>query len=150
MRYWILIADPAEAKLFSKASRSAALKFERDIENPRGRARSRDLLADDPGRYAKGGKRGVLTAMELRTPVHKAEEIRFAHHLAALLEAGHEKHQYEGVAIFAPPEFLGILRKEISPAVWKSLLTSVPKDFLHIDPRDLPGHIESALPPLPN
>jgi protein required for attachment to host cells len=150
MRYWILIADPAGAKLFSKEGPSAALKFERDIENPRGRARPQELLADDPGRYAKGGKHGVLSAMEPRTPVHKAEEIRFAHHLAELLEVGRAKKQYEVVAMFAPPEFLGILRKEISPAVSKALLISVAKDLCHIDPHDLPKHVESALPPLPN
>jgi protein required for attachment to host cells len=148
MLYWILIASAARARLFSMSAWTKPLKLERELDYQPGRTRAQDLLSDEPGRYSKGGKRGILSAMERRVTPHQAEEHKFAHQLAEILEAGAEHQQFNWLAIFAPPQFLGILRETISEHVRKSLIVSEPKDLVDIDARDLPKHL-TMLYPLP-
>jgi protein required for attachment to host cells len=148
MQYWILLASAAEAKLFSTSNGSKALHLERHLEHPAGRALEQDLTTDEPGRYSKGGKGGILSSMEHRMTPHRVEETRFAKQLAAILETGLEHRAYERLAIFAPAQLLGILRDSISDNVRKSLVASDAKDLVKLNPRDLPQHLSAALPNL--
>jgi protein required for attachment to host cells len=146
MIYWILIASAAEAKLFSTTGGSTPLQLQQHLEHPAGRALEQDLNTDEPGRYAKGGKGGILSSMEHRMTPHRVEETRFAKQLAAVLETGLERREYERLAIFAPAQLLGILREAISDGVRKSIVASDAKDLVKMDPRELPKHLSAVLP----
>jgi protein required for attachment to host cells len=151
MVYWILLANAARAKLLSMSGTSKPLQVKRKLEHPAGRAHAKDILSDEPGRYSKGGKRGVLSALERRLTPHQVEEQRFARQLADLLKTGLERREYDRLAIFAPAQFLGMLREELDANVSKSLVTSAAKDIVDVDLRELPKHLESLLPvPIPN
>jgi protein required for attachment to host cells len=145
MHYWILIADAAHAFIFSTTGHHDSFHLEREILNPAGRARAQEILTDDLGRYSKGGKHGIRSAMEPGTPVHQVEEQRFAHQLAELLHTALHRGDYNALAIFAPAQFLGLLRQELHPDVHKRLYSSMAKDFTTLNPRDIPRHLSPLL-----
>lgn len=146
MVYWILIANAAQARLFSMNGRSKPLRLERELAHPAGRARAQDILSDEPGRYSKGGKRGILSALERRITPHRIEEQKFARELAEMLDLALDRREYTRLAIFASAQFLGILRQTISDNVRKCLVTSAAKDLVDVDPRELPKHLTTLLP----
>jgi protein required for attachment to host cells len=148
MRYWILIADAGRARIMSTPGGDGPLHQEEAIQNPRGRARAQDLMADQPGRYSSHGKGSVKSAMEYSTPPHKVEELKFAEKLAEMLEKSASNHKYDRLVMIAPPEFLGFLRKTIAESVHKRLVASIAKDLTEIDPRDLMGHMADVVLPL--
>ena len=148
MLYWILIASAARARLFSMSAWTKPLKLERELDYQPGRAKPHELLSDNAGRFSKGGKGGILSAMERRITPHRTEEQKFAHQLAKILQDGVEHQQFNWLAIFAPPQFLGILRETIGENVRKALVASVPKDLIEIAAHDLPKHL-TMLYPLP-
>jgi protein required for attachment to host cells len=121
---------------------------ERELLNPAGRAHVHDLVTDHPGRYAKGGKRGIKSAMDPVTPPREVEEKRFAHELAELLNVALARGEYERLVLIAPPKFLGILRRSLAPVVRKHLVRAEAKDLTKIKLRDLPEYLESIFQPL--
>ena len=146
MLYGILIANAAVAKLYSLEGKTHPLQLQREFEDRAGRAREQELLSDAAGRYSRGGKGGILSAMEHKMSPHRVEEHRFAKQLAGLLEGAVQRNEYEWLAIFAPPQFLGILRETLSPNVHKRLATSVPKDLIEVPTHDLPKHLTVLYP----
>jgi protein required for attachment to host cells len=147
MRYWLLVADAAQAQLYSSKPHLKELRLERQIDNPRGRARPQEIMADQPGRYAERGKSSVKSAMEPRTGAHEVEEKRFAQELAELLRTGLNAKAYDGLALVAPPDFLGVLKGTVPPQVQQRVVISVAKDLTKVGVRDLPSHLnEMSLP----
>jgi protein required for attachment to host cells len=148
MRYWVLLASAARAKVFLMTGESEPLQLVQEVDHPAGRAREQDLMSDSPGRYSKGGKGGILSSMEHKNTPHIMEEHRFAKQLAQILETGFERNEYQWVAIFAPAQFLGILRETVSANVHKRLAHSEAKDLVAMNTRQLPSHL-AALYPVP-
>jgi protein required for attachment to host cells len=147
MNYWLLVADAAQARVYSSRPHLKSLRLERQISNPRGRARPQEIMADQPGRYAKGGKNGIGSAMEPRTNPHEVEEKRFALELAELFQTGLDQKAYDGLALVAPPEFLGLLKNSLSPRVQQRVVSCVGKDLTKVGIRDLPRRLNGiALP----
>ena len=78
MKYWLLVADAAQARVFTSQPHLKSLQLLREIKNPKGRARPQQIVADEPGRFAKSGQRSIRSAMEPRmdtnsTPSKKSE-----------------------------------------------------------------------------
>lgn len=145
MLWWILVADAARAKVFGTDLPPDAWQLQRYIENRPGRARPQELLSDKPGRYSKGGKRGVRSAMEYRTPVHVVEEERFAKELSGMLQKALALRAYHALGIVAPPQLLGMMRQAIGPEVSKHLRITADKDWITLDDRQLLEHLKELL-----
>src|SRR5262245_6260097 len=129
MKYWLLVADATQARVYSSRPHLKELRLEREINNPRGRARSQELVSDSPGRYAERGRSSVRSAMEPRTNAHEVEEQRFVHQIAELFRVGLNDKAYDGLALVAPPDFLGLLRSTLPSQVQQRVVSEVPKDL---------------------
>lgn len=147
MIYWLIVADAAHARVISTEGPHKPLHVEREMANPAGRAHVHDLVSDQAGRYAKGGRRGIKSALEPRTSPHEMEEKRLAHGLAEFLEIAREQGRYERLVLIAPPKFLGVLRLSLSPLVRKHLARAVAKDLTKIELEDLCEHIKEVFEP---
>jgi protein required for attachment to host cells len=141
MAYWILVADAARAKLFSMLRHDVPASVIWEKENPAGRAKAHDLFTDAPGRYSKGGKGGMLSAMENGKPVHVVEEELFAKEIAQHLHAASLRGEYKSLALIAPAKFLGILRERLSKDVTGRLALAEAKDFSGLSDRDVQGRL---------
>lgn len=147
MRCWILIADASRAKILTTCSWRGPFRLLRELVNPRGRAKAHDLMSDESGRYCKGGKYGIRSAMEPRTTMHAIEMQRFANELAELLPNAETRKEYDYLASFAPAEFLGHLRQALDTGPRKHLLASIARDLTEIDARQLAVHMEEVFSP---
>jgi protein required for attachment to host cells len=147
MKYWLLVADAAQAQVYSSKPHLKDLRLERRIDNPRGRARPQELVSDRQGRYSERGRSTVRSAMEPKSDPHEVEEERFAHELAELLRAGLNARAYDGLALIAPPDFLGVLKNVVPAQVQQRVVSSVAKDLTKVGVRDLPSHLDGISMP---
>lgn len=69
------------------------------------------------------------------------EHDRFARELAARLERGLNDHAFDRLVIAAPPGFLGLLRKHVSPRVHQRLMLDMRADYVNVPDRELPERI---------
>ena len=145
MRYWILIADAASARVFSTSALNAPLQLERHMANPDGRARTQDLVTDQPGRYRKGG--APKSAMDPRTTAHEEAAEDFARHLAEMLGQEAGRRSFDSFAIVAPPHLLGQLRSKLTHPLTTRLKATLAKDLTHIAPDQLRPHLAAVFVP---
>lgn len=129
-KHWIIVADASQARVLE--SMGAELSVVRELENAAGRARSQDLVSDEPGRIDKGG-RGILSAMDPATSPHDQQAILFANRLAKMLDSAAAAGDYDRLTLVAPPHLLGLLRKAISPVVRRRVSAEIGKDLVHAD-----------------
>jgi protein required for attachment to host cells len=142
-RTWILVADAARARLFETTSVSEVWSLIDDFQNPQGRARGRDFRADASGDFQTNEGTVRRSAMEPLS-IKRVEAERFARMLGVELDKGLSGGRYDRVILVAPPEFLGLIRAELTPAVEKRVFDTIAKDFTSEDPRVLSERIETA------
>ncbi len=78
-------------------------------------------------------------------PPKEVEKERFAHSLAESLAKGLTDALFYKWVLVAPPHFVGLMRKAISPAVAKHLLTTVEKDLNDLDIHALAERLRDAV-----
>lgn len=136
---WILVSDSCRARLFSVASAHRPLVLRAEFEHAQSRAREQELVSDRPGRMSQsvaGGPhpgRGSRSAMEPGTPAKTVEHERFARTLTAELNTEFSRSAYARLVIAANPEFLGLLRDNLSEPLKKNLVASVNKDYTRLE-----------------
>jgi protein required for attachment to host cells len=124
-----------------------ALRLVRQVENPHGRARTQELVTDEPGRLRKGGIPGVKSAMDPKTTAHEAAGEKFASHLAAMLDKDAQGEAFDGLAVVAPPHFLGLIRARLSKTTGQFLRATMDRDLAHVRAEDLRQHLDSVFVP---
>ena len=130
---WIVVADGSRSKVFEVAGKGKIqMKSETAVPHPP----SRDINADRPGRTFDSAGEG-RHAKEPPTDPHDKAEADFLHALALQLGAAHEKKEFAGLVVIAPPRALGILRA----AYPKQLANAVTRELAH----DLTGFETPAL-----
>ncbi len=127
----ILVADAAHARLLSWHPGHHTLDIIERFEHPEGRLSGRDLVSDRPGRRgssAGSSRRGGTERLDPRA----REEVRFARKLAARLDEVAQDTDVDGLAVVAPPKFLGLLRKSWGPQARSLLVDEVAGDLTNV------------------
>lgn len=136
---WILVANASRAKLFATDERAERWELREEFLHEESRMQSRELLAqiDNPnaGTLHKPQPENEPSARQ------GLEHDRFARELAHRLERGLNDHAYDRLVVAAPPEFLGRLRKAISPRVHQRLMLDMRADYVNLPDRELPERI---------
>lgn len=143
-KMWLLVADAGRARLFSADRAVGALTEIQDIVSPEARLRDQDLARDRPGRTFDRGGEG-RHAMEPSTAPSETEAIRFAKDLGEILDQGRVDGRFLYVALIAPPQFLGHLRKSISAETAKQVVLEIDKDFTRDDAATLRERLPERL-----
>ena len=136
---WILVANASRAKLFATDERAERWELREEFLHPESRMPSRELL----GHFDKGnaGTKHKPEPEEQPDARQDLEHERFARDLAHRLERGLNDHAYDRLVVAAPPEFLGRLRKAISPRVHQRLMLDMRADYVNLPDRELPERI---------
>lgn len=140
MRTWIVVCDASRARFFmAREDTEHWIKFE-EFEHPASRVRGMDLVTDRPGRQmqSQGFNKG---AEEPRTDAREVEELRFAHYIGETLDSAHAQNAFDRLVIVAPPVFLGILRRELSDRVKRSIYATLDKDYTSLADRELQDRV---------
>lgn len=136
---WILVANASRARLFSTDERAEKWDLREEFYHEESRQHSVDLLNQEDNPNA--GTLRKPSAENAPNGRQSLEHGRFARELSDRLERGLNDHAFERIVIAAPPEFLGLLRKAISPRVQQRLMLDMRADFTQIPVKDLPERI---------
>lgn len=125
---WIVVANRGFAKIYESKGHGHDIREVYNVDNPDGRKKSGELLADKPGRSfdSLGGGRHALST-EVSPTAH--EQQVFAKKLIGVLQEGHGAKAFDELAIVAPPHFLGALKIELPEAIKKKVTKEIGKDL---------------------
>jgi len=114
---WVVVADKSRARIFQTGGRIDELVEIDDLLNPEGRQDDADLRQDAKGRfYGKGEREQAHTAEPNVTQEEHAAD-RFSREVMAYLEHANHDQRFGSLVMIAPPEFLGLLRRQLSKSV---------------------------------
>jgi len=125
---WVLVADKSRAQLYTGKSRVSELTLEKSWEHEASRSHEQELTSDLPGRAfdSTGANRH---AMEQTVDPKDHEAIVFAQQLASEIEKGRSENLFSALYLMAAPQFLGMLRKQLSAEVQKLVAGEVDKNL---------------------
>lgn len=141
----ILIADAGRAVFFKTENRGASIETVPGNFDAMPNPPSREHKSDKPGRASDAGTH--RSAMEPKHDPHKLAEENFARTLAQHLEKVGKSGDYDAILIFAPPTFLGSLRRDISPHVAGLIEGEVHKDLTKSPVDEIQKQVREALFP---
>ena len=126
---WILVANQAEAQVFSSDRPMGSLKLIKTLTHEEGMARTRDLVSDAPGRaYNRTGP--ARHSMDPDTHVKEEERRKFVKEITELLERAYLQGGFNQLVILAAPAVLGVIRKTLSNGLSRAVIKEVPKDVI--------------------
>lgn len=151
MNTWIVAANAGRARIFSQANAVASLEEINDMVNEAAHLRTSDIESDGLGRRngstarTSGNTPSQASGYQPHQgPVEHRNEL-FARSIAAYLLQGHQEHRFKQLRLVASPEFLGLLRKQLAPAL-QSIASTLDKDYTSFAPAQLLKQLRAAAP----
>ena len=81
--------------------------------------------------------------------LHKMTEEDFARDVAKQLEKSLAEAAFDHLTLVAPPRFIGLLKKELSAAVQKTILAEVPKNLIQnnlVNEQEVIANVKATIP----
>ncbi|WP_022947570.1 host attachment protein [Methylohalobius crimeensis] len=129
---WVVAAESSRARVFLAESRVKPMREWEGMANPKARSRVLDINADNAGHvHDRMGQARHLMESEVDPKKHEAEV--FAKEIAEYLEKMRATGRFEELVLVAAPEFLGMLRKHMTPASLKLVARAVSKNLVRDD-----------------
>jgi protein required for attachment to host cells len=129
MRTWIVVADASRADVFAHVDEDETWLVVDRLEHHESRLKSVEISPTDPGHAAKSKGSPRRTSLDPKMSPHEVEKKHFADELCQYLDHQAANREYERLWVFAPPHFLGMLRKGMSTEVQRRLSGSVAHDY---------------------
>lgn len=144
-RTWIVVADGARARVFSSRGWDSGLTPALKGELAGSNKPTRELGSDRPGRAFESAD-GSRHAMAPRVDWHQYEKHLFAREVAALVDGGATRGEFDRLVIVAPPATLGELRKALGKAASGKVVAEIGKDLTGLDETALTARLAEAVP----
>lgn len=140
---WIVVANSSCARIFTAETPTSPLNETETLTHPQGRQHAQNLSSDLPGRQADKSslsKHGLSDRTELK----KQETIHFAKQITQHLDGARKRQAYKQLIIIADPDFLGLLREQMSVATAKLIVLEMDKNLT----KEKADKIRQYLPPI--
>ncbi len=144
MRQWVVVADSARARFFSRMGTDGQLQELADLVNPEGRIPTRELAQDRPGRSFSSASGSVHHSYETRNDPDEHQMQMFAHEVAERIDEARAQGQFEQLVIVAAPRFLGELRKRLSANSVDRIVKTLNQDLVRLDPTAISSHLRTT------
>lgn len=142
---WVIVADRSRARIFEADRNFDQLREIEDLLNPEGRRDDADLRHDAKGRfYGKGEQHQAHTA-EPRVSQQEHDEEKFSRDVMQLLTEGCDAKRYDSLVMVAPPEFLGLLRKQLPERVGQHVTSQLNSDISNFPLRQIGDYLKQHL-----
>jgi len=126
---WILVANQAEAQIYSCERIPKHLILVDTVVNEMGRTLPRDLFSDAPGRaFDRFG--GARHAIEPHLGVKQEQRRRFVREVVDRIEKAHLNGVFDQLVLVAAPAVLGVIRKTLPLDLVNSVVKEIPKDVI--------------------
>ena len=141
---WILVADKSHAKLYTMSGRASGLTLKQEWDHEASRKHEQELTSDLPGRtFDSMGDARHAMSQSVDPKDHEAE--LFAHELITEMDRGRVSNAFKHLSLVAPPEFLGLLRKECNSTLEQLVSDTVDKNLVFEDAETVRDHLPSTL-----
>jgi protein required for attachment to host cells len=141
---WLLVEDASRAKIFESAGVRKIVHELDDMQLVVDLPKSRELLADRPGRTfdSVGGGRH---AKENPTDPHRQLKRDFAKKVVAELRRAMLAHKFDRLFLVAPPAFLGDLRDELPKDLKDKVVGEIALGLTNMPQQQLHGRLQEIL-----
>ena len=119
--HWIVVADSSRARIFQTGGDLDDLVEIKDLLNPKARLSDAELDRDAKGRFYSTARGTHGHTAEPRTTHEARQADKFSREVMRYLEHANEDHQFDSLVVVAPPEFLGLLRRQLNRQVEKKI-----------------------------
>jgi protein required for attachment to host cells len=150
---WIVSANGGRARIFAQHRGTDALEEINDMVNAPAREPVRATETDSLGqraagksRLGSGGPSQQNGYQQHQTPAQHHEEL-FARDVAHFLIHAHDEGRFKALCLFASPEFLGVLRREMKDKLAGAIKLEIDKDYTRESAEDLQRHVQERLRP---
>ena len=137
--HWFVIANQIETKILARTGLEK-LDHVKELLNPVGKERNRDLHGKTPGVSVRSGPHGAgITHMEgEKMSPHEEAAVVFAKQIDDFLDLSRKNNHFKFLTVVAEPHFLGKIRSAMNPHVLKTVVDWIEKDLSGASERDLP------------
>lgn len=128
-KIWILVANQAEAQIFTAEKLPGSLSLAETLVHEEGSAHARDLTADGPG--SVHDRMGATRhSMEPHTGVKEGELQRFVKEMVGRLKVAYSRGDFDRLVLLAAPAVLGVLRKALNTELTNTVVLEISKDVV--------------------
>jgi protein required for attachment to host cells len=111
-----------------------------DLTHVESRAKDQDIVSDKPGRGFDGMVEG-RHGLEKQADAKHHEAVVFAKRLAERVEQARARGEFEALILIAAPEFLGILRQQLSSHTTRLVAKTIDKNLVQKTEADIRGYV---------
>lgn len=129
---WVVIADKSRARIFQTKGQMDELIEIDDLLNPEGRQDEADLRQDAKGRFYGKGEREQAHTAEPNVTQEEHRADRFSREVMAYLDHANHEQRFGSLIMIAPPEFLGLLRRQLSKNIESKLRQQMSTDIANL------------------
>ena len=141
----VLVADSAQARLFTLKSATSKLNEIETLVNPEGRLHEQNITSDLPGKdNGRSGAGGH--AYQNQTEPKEQIAIDFAKRVSKRLEQARSGNQIKRLMIVSAPGFLGQLRSQFSNQIGKLVCFELAKNLTTHNIDEIRRHLPKYLP----
>ncbi len=141
---WIVVADSSAARFFSTDEPTGPIAEREAMTHPEGRMPARELTSDLPGRAFDSAGQG-RHAMESEVGPRQQAAIDFANLVARRIEKARVQGEADRLALVAPPDFLGLLRKALTAPAKRMVVFESDHNYVRLSPREIREHLPEKL-----
>jgi len=142
---WILVCDSAHASIYETRAGDPVWKVVKTLHHAASQMKTSELVTDGAGRRSSQGATSHHNALAPSSIPKEVEKGHFAREIGGVLDEAMRSRRFARWVLVAPPHFLGIVTKELTPALEKHLLSSVDKDLTYLDVSELKERLGDAV-----
>ncbi|MBJ7449114.1 MAG: host attachment protein [Parachlamydiales bacterium] len=105
----VLLANSSFAQFFNVKNKGKEIAEVQSIAHPEGREKPHEIVSDSPG--TRMGGPAQQHSLAEGQDIHRKEQHIFAHQLVDFVKKAKNNNQFDELAVVAPAQFLGELRK---------------------------------------
>jgi protein required for attachment to host cells len=142
---WVLVCDAARARVFEIRNEDPIWHPVGVFDHVESRSKTSALAGDHLGQRSPEGAGVHHGALAPASSPKEVEKAHFGHGLARMLEQALRARRFLRWVLVAPPQFLGMLRNELTPELAKHLMATVDKDLTHLTAHDLAERLNETV-----
>jgi len=134
---WILVCDAATARFFETRGTAQSWHLLQELFHDESRSKAGALEGDRSGSRSSEGASAHHNALAPHSSPRDVEKERFAHSIGKTLDQAMRSGRFHRWVLVAPPHFVGLMEKELTPELKKHLMATVGKEMGHAGTHEL-------------
>ena len=140
----VIVADASRARILSAEDNQSSLLETEDLVHSESRLREQDLVADGTGSGTDSGGYG-MHSMGHEKAAHARQAEIFAAELCERIDGIRQRGALRRIYLVAAPEFLGLLRANLSKQCTVLVAGEVGKNLVTRSLEEIRGHLPKNL-----